>query len=105
MVGVAASAVALAGCAKMDQALGQQYIVVQFAPNTTLATARRVTAVCSHIPEVHLQPVKPTTAQLNIAYSATYNTTNASAASQARLQVCLARSPSVQGVTTSEPGD
>lgn len=105
MVGVAASAMALAGCAKMDQALGQQYIVVQFVPGTTLATARHVTAACSHVPNVRLQPVKPTTAQANVVDSVTYNDTNASEANQARLQVCLARFHSVQGVTTSEPGN
>lgn len=104
-VGVAASVLALAGCAKIDKALGQQYLVVQFAPYTTLATARHVTAACSRVPNVRLAPVKPTSAQANVVDSATYNTTNASAANLARLQVCLARFHSVQGVTTSEPGD
>ena len=103
--GIAVGVLAVAGCAKLDKALGQQFIVVQFAPDTTLATARHVTTACSHVPNVRLQPVKPTTAQVNMAYSATYNVTNASAANQARLQVCLAQFRSVQGVTMTEPGD
>lgn len=103
--GIAVGVLAVVGCAELDKALGQEYIVVQFAPNTTLATARHVTGTCSRVPNVRLQPVKPTTAQVNIAYSATYNVTNASAANQARLSVCLARFRSVQGVTTTEPGD
>jgi hypothetical protein len=105
VIAVIAGVLAVAGCAQMDKALGQQYLVVQFAPNTTLATARHVTAACSRVPNVRLQPVKPTTAQVNVAYSATYNTTDASAANLARLQVCLARFRSVLGVTATEPGD
>jgi hypothetical protein len=96
---------AVAGCAKMDAALGQQYIVVQFAPNTTLAAARHVTATCAHIPDLHLQPVKAATAHADIVESATYNTTSASPADLARLQMCLQRFRSVQGITPMEPGD
>jgi len=96
---------ALAGCAKIDKALGQQYVVVQFAPNTTLATARHVTAACAHIPNLRLEPVKPTTADANIVDSATYNATTASDANLARLQICLGRFRSVQGLTPMQPGD
>jgi hypothetical protein len=100
-----AGALGLTGCAKMDAALGKQYIVVQFFPNTTLATARHVTAACSHIPNLRLRPVKPTTAQAGIVDSATYDATTATDANLARLQMCLARFRSVQGVTSLQPGD
>ncbi len=103
--GIAAGVLALAGCAKMYAALGQEYLQVQFAPNTSLTAARHVTAACSHIPNVRLQPVRATTAQLNVAYSATYVVTYASDANLAQLQVCLDRFPSVQGLTETDPGD
>jgi len=102
---VTAAATAVAGCAKIDKALGQQYVVVQFAPNTTLAVARHVTAACSHIPNLRLQPVKSTTAHANVVDSATYNATTASDANLARLQICLGRFRSVQGLTPMQPGD
>ena len=97
--------IGLAGCAKIDKALGQQYVVVQFAPDTTLATARHVTAACSHIPNLRLEPVKATTAQVRYIDSATYNATAATDANLARLQMCLTRFPSVQGITPVQPGD
>lgn len=105
MVALGAVVIALGGCAKIDAALGQQYVVVQFVPNTTLAMARHVTAACSHIPNLRVQPVKPTTAQAGIVDSVTYNATNASDANVAQLQMCLERFRSVQGLTSVQPGD
>jgi len=90
----------------MDAALGQQWIVVSFSPNTTIATARHVTSACSHVPNVRLDgPVKATTPQTDLIDSVRYNATNASLADMTRLQLCLQRFPSVQGFTQSEPGD
>ncbi len=42
----------LAGCAKFDAALGQQWAVVQFKTNTPVATQLKVRAACSHVPNV-----------------------------------------------------
>ena len=107
-VRLAACAVAVAGlvggCAQMDAALGQQWVVVQFAANTMAGTARHVTASCSHVPGLHLMPVKPTSPG-GIVSSARFNATAATDADMARLQRCLQRFRSVQGFTVTEAGD
>lgn len=103
-VGVAFGA---GGCAKFDKALGQQWIDVTFAPNTTVATVKHITSVCSHVSNMHLEgPVKPTTAQANVVGSVRYNSTNASVAQVALLEQCLGKFPaSVQGFTQMDQGD
>lgn len=107
-VRLAACAVAVAGlvsgCAQMNAALGQQWVVVQFAANTMVGTARHVTAACSQVPGMHLEPVKPTSPG-GIVSSARFKATQATDADMARLQRCLQRFPSVQGFTLTEAGD
>jgi len=95
------------GCAKFDKALGQQWVEVTFAPNTSVATARHITSACSHVPNLSLAaPVKPTTAQPGVVYSARYNSTNATDAQLALLEKCLSRFPSsVQGFTQMDQGN
>jgi hypothetical protein len=95
----------LAGCAKMDAALGQQWIVVQFAPGTSVATARHVTHACSHVPNLRLVPVRPVAADPGVISSARYNATNATDANMAALQTCLQRFPSFLGFNLVQPGD
>src|SRR5258707_7259531 len=107
-VRLTACAVALAGvvsgCALMNAALGQHWVVVQFASNTTLGAARHATAACSHVPGLRLLPVKPTSPG-GVVGSARFNATQASDADMARLQRCLQRVPSVQGFTLTDAGD
>lgn len=95
----------LTGCAKMDAALGQQQLIVQFNPNTSVATARHVIKTCSHVPNLRPAPVRPTTADRNEIDTAQYNATNASDANMAQLQICLQRFPSVQSVNLMDAGD
>jgi hypothetical protein len=97
----------LGGCAKFDKALGQQWIDVTFAPNTTVATARHITSVCSHVPNLRLaRPVKPTTAQAGVVGSVRYDSTDATLAQVALLEQCLGKFPaSVQGFTQMDQGD
>lgn len=89
----------------MSAALGQQWIVVQFKPNTTVAVARQVTQACSDLPHLGLAPVRPTSADPGMIDSARYNATNATDANMADLQRCLERFPSVQGINLVQPGD
>ncbi len=107
IVAVIALAAGVSGCAKFDAALGQQWIEVTFAPNTSIAAARHITSVCSHIPNVRLEgPVKATTAQPGVVGSVRYGDTNATDAQQTLLQQCLARFPAaVQGFTQMDEGD
>ena len=100
-------AIGAGGCAEFDKALGQQWVVVQFAPNTTVATAKHVTSVCSHVPNLRLEgKVKPTTAQAGVVDSVNYNARNASDAELAELEQCLGKFPGiVQGFTEMDQGD
>ena len=101
-----ALAASVSGCAKIDKALGQQWVEVTFAPNTSVATARHITSVCSHVPNLSLAgPVKPTTAQSGVVDSVRYNSANATDAQLALLEKCLSRFPSrVQGFTQMDQG-
>jgi hypothetical protein len=102
----AASAITgLAGCAKMDQALDRQWMVVDFSPNTSVATALQIRTACSHIQDTPPLPLPKQLNQLNVMYGVEYNTTNSSPAQLAELQVCLGKFKSVLGVDPEDTGD
>jgi hypothetical protein len=86
----------------MDAALGKQWLVVQFNPNTTVATARQVTRACSHIPNVTHPQITADKADAGMVEQVRYNVSVASDANMARLQICLQRFRSVQGVTLND---
>ena len=88
----------------MDAALGQQWVVVQLASNTSLATAKHVTATCSRASGLRAYPVRSTSPG-KIVGSVRFMSTQATDADMAKLQQCLQRFHSVQGLTVSEPGD
>jgi hypothetical protein len=108
-IAVAAGSLALGagGCSQFSKALGQQWIEVTFAPNTSVATAKHVTSACSHVANVRLAgPVKPTTAQAGVVDSVRYNATHASDAQLAELEQCLGKYPkTVQGFTEMDDSD
>jgi hypothetical protein len=88
----------------MDAALGRQWLVVQFNPNTTIAAARHVTTSCSHVPAAHGVTITADAADTGMVESARYNVSHASDADLARLQECLQHYPVVQGVTLDDSG-
>jgi len=94
----------LSGCARFSAALGQQWVVVQLAANTSVATARHVTVACSHVPGMRVAAVRATSPGGYVA-SVRFNATQASDADMARLQRCLQRFHSVQGLTLTDAGD
>ena len=99
------AAMGLTGCAKMDAALAQQWMVVNFRPGTPAATVLHVRAACSHIenaPPLALPAKHPAA---TVAYDIRFDTTNASPANVAELQTCLQKFRSVQGVTPRDTGD
>jgi hypothetical protein len=108
---LAITAVALvagvSGCAKFDNALGQQWIQVTFAPNTSIATARHVVSECSHIPNLPLMGrVRQDTGQPGVVDQVNFNSTNATAGEMAQLEQCLSKFPSiVQGFTQMDQGN
>jgi hypothetical protein len=101
----AALIVSIGGCARMDASLGQTWVDVTFKPNTSLPTLLRVRTACSHIPNVHPYPFPQQHSVINLMNGVRYNTTTATDANVAELQVCLQKYSAVQGFTPGDTGD
>ena len=102
---VVAAAVALAGCSQFDAALGQRQAVVTFQPDTPVSQRLAVRSACAKVPEVKAPPIP---SDLNSPYALqqlTFRIDHASNADVARLEKCLARFPSVLGVTLQDSSD
>lgn len=95
----------VAGCAKFNASLGQQWATVSFKPNTSAATVLQVRAACSRVPNVRAEALPRHPNPDTLMYSVTYRTDNASDANLAQLQQCLERYPSVAGVNFQDAGD
>lgn len=95
----------IAGCAKFNAALGQQWATVDFKPNTAAPTVLQVRAACSHIPNVRAEALPRQPDPETLMYSVVYRTDNASDANLAQLQQCLQHYPSVAGVNFQDAGD
>ena len=104
-VAVTVAAVALAGCSQFDAALGQRQAVVAFKPGTPVPQRLAVRSACAKVPEVKAPPVP---SDLNSPYALqqlTFRIDHATNADVARLEKCLARFPSVVGVTLQDSTD
>jgi hypothetical protein len=100
-----AAAVALAGCSQFDAALGQRQAVVTFRTGTPVSQRLAVRSACAKVPEVKAPPVP---SDLNSSYALqqlTFRIDHATNADVARLEKCLARFPSVLGVTLQDSSD
>jgi hypothetical protein len=95
----------LAGCAKMDSALSQQWMTVQFGPDTTVAMALHVRAACSHVQDTPPLALPAKRSVINTMYGVRFDTTNSTPADLARLQTCLQQFKSVQGLDPESAGD
>jgi len=95
----------VAGCAKFDSALGQQWATVSFQANTSIATMLQVRTACSHIPNVRAEALPRQRSSVTMTGAVTYRTDNASDAQLAQLQQCLQRFPSVAGINFQDSGD
>jgi hypothetical protein len=102
---MAALVVLLAGCDKMDTALSKQWITVQFTPETTMATALHVRAACSRIQNAPPMTMPGKWLRIDTMYGVRFDTTNASPANLAQLQICLQQFKSVVGVNQQSAGD
>jgi hypothetical protein len=97
-IAVAAGAIVLlglTGCAKMDSALGKQWMVVSFKPDTSVETALHVRAACSHIQNTPPLALPAKHSPISIMYGVRYDTTNSSPANVSQLQTCLQKYESV----------
>ena len=102
---VVAVMTALAGCSQFDAALGQRQAVVSFNPGTTVAQRMAVRAACAKTPNVTPQPLP---SNMNSPYAleqVIYQINRASNADVAVLEKCLAKFPSVAGVTLQDSAD
>jgi len=105
VVAATVAALVLAGCSQFDAALGQRQAVVTFRPDTPVSQRLAVRSACGKVPEVKAQPVP---SDLNSPYALqqlTFRIDHASNADVARLEKCLARFPSVVGVTLQDSSD
>jgi len=92
-----------AGCAKFDAALGEQEAVVAFKDGTPNATRLKVRAACSHVPQAFPEPLPTDHMASDLLNDVRYRVDHASDADLARLQVCLQKFPSVEGVDIETP--
>jgi hypothetical protein len=101
---IAVAAGTLAGCAKFDQALGQQELVVAFRAGTSQATMLTARAACSHLPHATPEPIPTALNATTGTYDVRFRIDQASDADIARLEGCLTKFPSIEGVNVEQQG-
>ena len=100
-----AAATALAGCSQFDAALGQRQAVVTFTDGATVAQRMAVRTACAKTPNVTPQPLP---SDMNSPYAleqVVFQINQASDADVALLEKCLAKFPTVAGVTLQDSTD
>jgi hypothetical protein len=102
---LAACVAGVTGCASMDKAFGQQQATVTFQDGTSIATRLQVRAACGKLPNVSPTPLPSGVPLAESLDQVVYQVNNASDADEARLQECLAKYPSVLGLTFSDSTD
>ena len=102
---VLVACVGATGCASIDKALGQQQALVTFQDGTSVATRLQVRAACGKLPNVSPAPLPSGVPLSESLDQVVYQVNNASDADEARLQECLAKYPSVLGLTFSDSTD
>ena len=81
------------------------WAVVTFRPNTPVSQRLAVRSACGKVPDVRAQPVP---SNLNSPYALqrlTFRVDHATNADIAQLEKCLARFPSVAGITLQDSSD
>jgi hypothetical protein len=100
-----AAAVALAGCARFDAALGQRQAVVSFRDGTPVPQRLAVRSTCAKVPAVTAQPLPSDLSSPYALQQLTFRIDHASDADVAQLEKCLAKFPAVVGVTLQDSSD
>ena len=104
VIGLACTA-GVTGCASMEKALGQQQAIVTFKNGTPDSVILQVRTACGTLPNVTPSPLPSKPAQAVSLGEIVYDVTHASPADEARLQQCLAKYPSVQGLDFQDSTD
>ena len=95
----------LTGCAQFNNALGQQQALVSFKSGTPVSVRLQVRAACDKLPNVSAAPIPRDVPIASAVSVIVYKVTGASNADIARLQVCLSKFPSVQGLNLQDSSD
>lgn len=96
----------ITGCARFDKALGQQRVDVYFQNNVSVAFKLKVRAACNNLPHVKAVPIATSVPMSSAVDVISYNTTGASTADIARLEVCLNKfQPQVLGINSTDSSD
>ena len=105
LAAVGLAALTLAGCAKFNQALSQRWVDVSFRAGTTVSQVKQIRAACSHVPNVTVQPIRRNQPTIDIVQGLRFNTTNASDANVAQLQICVSKFPAAVGFSPQDASD
>lgn len=105
LAAVGLAVLTLAGCAKFSEALSQRWVDVSFRAGTTVSQVKQIRAACSHVPNVTVQPIHRDQPAIDITAGLRFNTTNASDANVAQLQMCVSRFPAAVGFNPQDAGD
>ncbi len=100
-----AALTALAGCSQFDAALGQRQAIVTFRDGTPVAQRLVVRTTCARVPAVTAQPLPSDLTSPYALHQLTYQISHATDADVAQLEECLAKFPSVAGVTLQDSSD
>jgi hypothetical protein len=103
-LGLAAS-LGVTGCSQFNKALGQQQALVSFKDGTPVSVRLHVRAACGKLPNVATVPIPRSVPLSSAVAEVIYQVNNASNADIARLQECLTKFPSVQGMALQDSSD
>jgi len=93
------------GCSQFDKSLGQQQALISFNANTPNSVRLQVRAACGKLPHVSPAPISKSVPLTDALSEVVYQINNASDADIARLQECLQKYPSVQGIDIEDSTD
>ena len=100
-----AALLGVSGCSQFDKALGQQQALVSFKSGTPVSVRLHVRAACDKLPNVSAAPIPKSVPMASAVDVIIYQVNNAGPADIARLQECLIKFPSVQGMNIQDSSD
>ena len=100
-----AALLGVSGCSQFDKALGQQQALVSFKNGTPVSVRLQVRTACDKLPNVAASPIPKSVPMSSAVDVIIYQVNNAGPADIARLQECLAKFPSVQGMNIQDSSD
>jgi len=90
------------GCSQFDKALGQQQALVSFKDGTPVSVRLHVRSACGKLPNVSAAPIPSGVPLASAVDEVIYQVSKASPADISRLEECLAKFPSVQGMNLQD---